>query len=88
MDKLDNRSYSLDLVHLSSLVNGEAQTRITIEVNGHVVTSNYNPNNGNYIRESFDITDYLNDGKNTIKISLDGNAVSNYWIQSLAIQAK
>lgn len=85
--KLDNRSYSLDLLHLSSLVNGQPLSRITIEVNGQIVVTDHNPNNGNYTKESFDITDYLQDGKNSIKISLDGDSQSNYWIQSLAIQA-
>ncbi len=83
-----SRSYSLDLVHLSSLVNGESLAQITIEVNGQVITTGHNPNNGNFIRESFDITDYVVDGKNQVRISFDSNSQSNYWIQGLAIQAR
>jgi hypothetical protein len=82
------RDYSLDLVHLSSLVNGQSLSQITIEVNGQKVVSGYNPNNGNYIRDSFDITPYIVDGQNTVRISFDSSSRSNYWIQSLAIQAK
>lgn len=86
--KLENRSYSLDLVHLSSLVNGEPLAQITIEVNGQVIAAGHNPNDGNYIRESFDITPYIVDGKNQVRISFDADSQSNYWIQSLAIQAR
>lgn len=83
-----SRSYSLDLVHLSSLVNGQPLASVTIEVNGQVVKAGYNPNNGNYIKDSFDITPYLVEGKNVVRINFDANSRSNYWIQSLAIQAK
>lgn len=88
INKDPNRSYSLDLVHLSSLVDGQPLAQITIEVNGQVVTTGYNPNNGNYIRDSFDITKYIVDGRNEVRISFDSTSESNYWIQSLAIQAK
>jgi len=83
-----SRSYSLDLVHLSSLVDGKPLASITIEVNGHTVIAEYNPNTGDYKRDSFDITKYLVDGKNTVTLKFDNGSESNYWIQSLAIQAK
>lgn len=83
--KHESTTYSLDLVHLASLVGGQLQSKITITVNGQTVASGHNPNSGSYKLEKFDITQFVKNGSNEIQISLDGNAVSNYWIQSLAV---
>jgi hypothetical protein len=80
-----SKTYTLDLNHLSSLVNGKPLSKITIEVNGQVVVAGHNPNNGDYIHEKFDITKFVKDGKNEIKLKLDSDAYSNYWINHLTV---
>jgi hypothetical protein len=80
------KKYLLDMFHLSSVVGGNlTDSPITIIVNGNVVVAKHNPNNGNYIREQFDITEHLIDGSNSIEIRFDSEARTNYWIQSLAL---
>jgi len=79
------KTYTLDLNHLSSLVNGKPLSKITIEVNGQVVTAGHNPNNGNYITEQFDITQFVKDGNNQIKLKLAHDAYSHYWINHLTV---
>jgi hypothetical protein len=85
IEKSEGMQYSLDLVHLSSLVGGQPLSKVTIRVNGQTVVAGHNPNDGNYKFEQFDITRFVKNGNNEIQISLDNNAGSNYWIQSLAV---
>lgn len=87
VDSLDaTKKYALELVHLSSVCSGTlTDSPITIRVNGNVAVFGHNPNNGNYIRETFDVTPYLTAGENFIEILFDQGARTNYWIQSLAI---
>jgi len=81
-----SKKYYLDLVHLSSVVGGSlSDSPITIIVNGQTVVSGHNPNNGGYVNERFDISDFVATGENIIEIHFDAGARTNYWIQSLAI---
>ncbi len=86
--KDSTKTYTLDLNHLSSLVNGKPLAKITIEVNDEVVVRGHNPNCGGYIHEQFDITNFLKDGKNEIKIKFDADSRSNYWINHLTVLEK
>jgi len=85
IQKDSSKTYTLDLNHLSSLVGGKPLSKITIQVNGQVVTAGHNPNNGNYITEKFDVTQFVKDGNNQIMLMLDHNSYSNYWINHLAV---
>lgn len=87
IEKDPSKTYTLDLNHLSSLVDGRPLSSITIHVNDSVLTTGYNPdkNNGGYFHDLFDITDYVRNGQNSIVISLDWRAFSNYWINSLTV---
>ncbi len=85
IEKDPSKAYTLDLNHLSSLVDGKPGAKITIKVNDKVVKAGYNPNNGNYISEKFDITKYVVNGNNTILLSLDMDGFSNYWINHLSV---
>ena len=81
-----SKKYYLDLFHLSAVVGGSlTDSPITIVVNKCIVASGHNPNNGGYISERFDISDFVIDGNNSIEIRFDAEARTNYWIQSLAI---
>jgi len=79
---------NLRLVHLSSISNKVKYSPITIKVNGAVVVSNFSPEKGNYCTDSFDITQYVKKGTNTIRISLDDDAQTNYWISHLGVNFK
>jgi hypothetical protein len=81
-----SKKVRLDLFHLSSVVGGSlTDSPITIEVNGRTVVTGHNPNNGNYISEQFDITDFVKEGENVVELKFDAGARTNYWIQSFAI---
>ena len=87
IEHLDStKKYSLDLFHLSSIVNGELKDApISIYVNGKALVNGHNPNNENYIHEQFDVSEYVVEGSNSIELRFDDGAQTNYWIQSLAI---
>lgn len=78
---LKNRKYYLDLY--SYLTDPENLSSVTIEVNGNVIT--FDPSNE---RSSIDITDFLQDGNNTVKITFQGPVGSEYEVQAFAIQAR
>lgn len=83
--KDSSKTYTLDLYHFSSLVSGRPNIRITIEVNGQVVTTAHTPNKGYYISEKFDITKFVQDGNNTIQLKLDTRSWGFYGINHLTV---
>jgi hypothetical protein len=85
IEKDPSKTYTLDLNHLSSLVNGQPLAKITILVNRQVLVSGHNPNNGGYIHEKFDITKFVKNGHNSMQITLDLDAHSDYWINHLSV---
>lgn len=85
IDKDFSKTYTLVLNHLSALCEGKLLAKITIEVNGKVVKAGHSPNNGNYITEQFDITEYVINGNNAIKLKFDKDSYSSYWINHLSV---
>lgn len=75
----------LSLTHLSSVACGSFYSPVTISVNDVVVASGFSPNSNNYITDTFDLTGLIQEGMNSVKISLDSDAYSNYWIQSIKL---
>ncbi len=85
IDKDPSKTYALELNHLSALCEGKPLAKITIEVNGKVVKAGHKPNSGNYIIEQFDLTEYVINGNNTIKLKFDNDSRSCYWINHLSV---
>ena len=77
----------LYMKHLASQVNGDWYSPITISINGDDFIERYNPNEkrSGWHEDTFDITDFIVEGRNTIRIHLDWDAIGNYWINKLAI---
>jgi hypothetical protein len=85
----------LDLIHLTSYaagVPGDGYSPIDITINGNLFLDNYDVaqnHNGShgFEKDSWQISDYLNTGQNTIRIELEDNpwAYTHYWINTLSI---
>jgi len=77
---------NLVMVHLTSM-NGPqpGYSPIDILVNGTIFKSRYNVGNGNYVRQTFDITSLVHEGANTILLKFSSGASTNYWIQELKV---
>lgn len=75
----------LTLNHLSSLVGNKYFSPVTLSVNGKTVASHFAPASFNYITDTFDLSGYLVNGENRLRISFDAGAIGNYWIKSLKV---
>lgn len=76
---------TLNLTHLASLVNGKPYSPVNISINDNRFLDHYDPASGDWVYDSFDISDYLVDGTNKVKISLCMDAVGNYWINKINV---
>jgi hypothetical protein len=85
-NQLDGGPTTLELCHLSSIVANQKYSPITILANDKRVVSNFSPSSGEYIVDTFKISECLPKGKNVIRIQFDYGAISNYWIQSLKVK--
>lgn len=82
------RKAMLKMVHLTSMAYPRpGNSPIDIIVNGHKVKQDYSPPSGNYIAEAWDVTNYMVDGGNVVRINFK-NATTNYWIQQLQIDCE
>lgn len=68
--------------HLSSLSSGGGYSPVSLSVNGQEFEHCFNPNWGNWVHDEWNISDYVVDGKNVIRISFCGDAATNYWINA------
>jgi len=79
----------LNLEHCSTLVGGQPSAKISILVNGQQVITGFNANNtGNFREQHLDISEYVENGYNSVTIRLDGDSVGRYWIASMSIYQK
>jgi hypothetical protein len=78
---------ALNFVHLSSLVGPNNYSPLTITLNDKEVAKGFSPQLGDagYQTNSFDITSFVKTGENVLRIQLEKEAFSNYWIQNLEI---
>ncbi len=84
-DYRDSDPAFLEITHLSSLVNGQPYSPISIYVNDQSFLPHHDPHNGNWIHERFDVTGWLKDGTNVIRLELDHDAITNYWIRDVKL---
>ena len=84
--KTGNATVNLVLVHLTSMLNGSnGFAPIDILVNNTVYKSQYDVVNGNYQQDTFDITNLIAEGDNTIQLNFCNGARSNYWIRDFKV---
>jgi hypothetical protein len=84
-DKKSNGAATLYLTHTVPYVGRECYAPISILVNDQVVVSGFSPKSYQYMTDAFDITEFLQEGKNTVVLKFDPLAASNYWIKGLQI---
>lgn len=78
------RTY-LVVSHYSSF-SGLQYSPITIVINGRVRVGRYNPIRIDHDRyTAWDVTDWITPGENTLAIRFERDALSNYWLWSLAL---
>lgn len=83
------RTAKLKMRHLTSMLwPAPGNSPIDIIVNGNKVKENYSPPSGDYLNEEWDITNYMNDGSNVIRINFREGATTNYWIQKLQVDCE
>ena len=87
---LDNRPGRaiLTLKHLSSANQGsklDGESPVTIMVNGNAVATNLDPGSHGYVKDSLEITKYVRQGDNTIRIQFE-NGSTHYWIKWMLIE--
>jgi len=81
-----SKTYYLTLDHCSTIVNDQPLSKVTISVNGKIVLSGHNPmSGGGFVRQQVEITPYLQNGANTVRVSLDANSIARYWLKDLSI---
>lgn len=77
---------NLVMVHLTSMTGGHnGYSPIDILINGQVFKSKYDVVNGNYQQDTFDITSFVAEGNNTIRLNFCSGAITHYWIQNLKV---
>ncbi len=78
---------NLVMVHLTSMNGPRAgSSPIDIVINGDMFKSRYNVGNGNYQKDTFDITQLVEEGANLIQLNFCSGARTNYWIQSMKVE--
>lgn len=78
----------LTLKHLSSLSSGrklDGESPISIIVNGNPVVTRLDPGSHGYVKDTLEITKYVSEGENTIRIQY-GDGTTHYWIKWLLIE--
>ena len=79
---------TLKMVHLTSSLGAKAgSSPIDIIVNGQKIKGDYSPPSDNYLTDNWDITTYMKDGSNVVRLNFK-SAVSNYWIQKLQVDCQ
>lgn len=79
---------TLKMVHLTSMAGSQpGSSPIDIIVNGQFIKKDYSPPSGNYLAEGWDITSYMKDGDNIVRLNFK-SAKTNYWIQKLQVDCE
>ena len=79
---------TLKMVHLTSSLGAKAgSSPIDIIVNGQKIKGDYSPPSSNYLTDSWDITNYMKDGSNVVRLNFK-SAVTNYWINKLQVDCE
>ncbi len=79
------KEVELTLGHLSAMIRGSYRgSPIDIFVNGELFSHRHDPNSGKIVYDKFDITDWVQEGANTIKLQML-NGKSQYWLNSLRL---
>lgn len=82
-DEIDG-NVALWFVHHSAMVNGHiTYAPVSIVINGQVLEDHYVPNYGTWCYDTWNVTDYVKEGKNTIRITLANDAISQYWFNHI-----
>lgn len=77
----------LYLTHLTSMAGSQnGWAPVTISVNGKKLASATDSGSGSYVTAKFNVSHLLTEGKNIIKLELDSNAETHYWLKSLEIK--
>jgi hypothetical protein len=77
----------LFLVHLTSMTNGSGGfSPIDILINGQTYKSGFDVGSGYMKLDTFDITSYVTEGNNTIRLNYCTQAITHYWIQDLKVE--
>lgn len=78
---------NLVMIHLTSMNGPRAgDSPIDIVINGDKFKSRYNVGNGNYQKDTFDVTALIEEGANLLQLNFCTGARTNYWIQNLKIE--
>jgi len=78
----------LELTHLSSASgscpNG-GYSPVTIRINGVNLVQRFSPKEHSYTVDTFDITNLVKNGRNTITFTADRDMCTHYWLKNLAV---
>ena len=58
---------------------------INVVINGQIYKQNYSPPSADWVQDVFDISMFVRPGENVIRLELQTQAITNYWIHWLAI---
>ena len=79
------KNVELCLSHLSAMINGRPRgSPVRVFINGEVFEDALDPNSGGIVHHRLDVTDWVHEGTNVIKIRML-NGLSQYWLNSLAV---
>lgn len=82
------KEVELHLEHLSAMIDGQHRgSPVRILINGEVFEKSLDPDSGGIVHHRLNITDWVQEGANTIKIRML-NGRSQYWLNSLAVTFK
>lgn len=82
------KEIELYMIHLAALVGGvHRNSPVDITINGKMFKHRYDPLSAGWVYDKWDITNWVVEGKNTLRIQLlDG--ICQYWLNSLFITFK
>lgn len=77
---------NLRITHLTSAAkNKPGKSPINIILNGSNIKKDYSPPSSRWMEDTFDISSLMKDGNNKIRLELQRQAQTNYWINSLKV---
>ena len=77
----------LRIKHLTSATKYRpGKSPVNITLNGNIIKENYSPRSSRWMEDFFDITSFMEDGDNKIRIELQKGAQTNYWINYLKVR--
>lgn len=73
---------TLKLTHLTS---APGPCYISIVINGKTYKSSYMPPSHGWVYDGFDVSPFIIEGTNTLRLSLLNNAATNYWLNHFSM---